>query len=657
MASAHPRVGEVLSKYEILEEIGQGGMATVFRALDTSLNREVAVKILHAHLATRKESRDRFQREAHAVARLRHDNILEIFDYSGKDSEDNFIVMEFIHGPTLKELLDTVSLRIPEVGAMIVAEVCSALVHAHSSGIIHRDIKPENIMVRDDGVIKLTDFGIASMVDTQKLTVTGQLLGSPAFMAPEMVIGERLDFRTDVFSVGILLYRLAVGELPFKGKNPHEVLKRIAEVDYILPIIANPQVGDELSKIIDRAMARNPDDRFSSVEELRKTLTEYLARSQVEDGRQELKKFFKNPDEYQRDFELILIQNLVERARSELRRGNHARAMSLLNRVLSFDPHNQEVKGLLGRLSRRQGLRSLLKLALLLVLIAGAGLGVAWGIKTMRGSPGETPRTRGSDAGAALLAQGQGVDAGQGGGIRIADGGGAPRASGHGDAGARRSVGVDAGKTGPGGKLDAGARKVAMGTAWRSMHPPTSKPRVFALRVTPPTWTALLDGKPLGFPEGLPTSVSVPNDGRDHVISLVDRQRRFTVVYKITPRTKAGTVGNRWRVWRPATLTVVGTPTNAFARFTRPLWLARMGQRMMGQPFRISFKNQKKGVINASLRVHLPGFNHTDRQVTIVAGKAHLVKVHLVRHTLGRHPPSHMGPRPREGDSRSRKNP
>lgn len=183
-----------LQKYKLLEEVGQGGMAVVYRGIDTTLNREVAIKILHPHLAKEEESKQRFQREAQAVAKLHHDNILEIYDYSGESSNESYIVTEFIHGVTLMDFLARHPISHPEIAAMIICEVCLALAHAHNFSVIHRDIKPENIMIRQDGRVKLMDFGIAQMVDLHKLTVTGQLLGSPAYMSPELVQGDSSTF-------------------------------------------------------------------------------------------------------------------------------------------------------------------------------------------------------------------------------------------------------------------------------------------------------------------------------------------------------------------------------------------------------------------------------------------------------------------------------
>ena len=276
-------IGRQLSRYRLLQEVGQGGMAVVYKATDTTLNREVAVKVLHPHLAGQEESRARLQREAHAVAKLRHENILEIFDYSGPDSAESYIVTEFIHGRTLKNFLADHPLAFPEIAEMIASEVARALEHAHQAGVIHRDVKPENVMIRDDGLIKLTDFGIAQIVDKERMTVTGQLLGSPAYMAPEHVEGRPLDFRTDVFAVGILTYQLATGQLPFRGKNPHEVLKRIADCRFAPAESVNPLVGKRLNRVIAKALQREPDARYSDVGELRRELLEDLADAGVDD--------------------------------------------------------------------------------------------------------------------------------------------------------------------------------------------------------------------------------------------------------------------------------------------------------------------------------------------------------------------------------------
>ena len=294
------QVGQVLDKYELLERVGQGGMAIVYRGIDRQLKRVVAIKVLHKHLADYQEARDRFEREAQAVAKLRHENILEIYDYAARLEAEAYIVTEFIDGQTLKQFITARPIAFPEVGAMVILQVCRALAHAHAAKVLHRDVKPENIMIRSDGVVKLMDFGISHMVDLERLTVTGQLLGSPAYMAPEHVEGRPIDFRTDVFAAGIVLYQLAVGRLPFEGKNPHEVLKRIAECKFVDPRQANPRIGNRLGRIILKAMAADPGQRYAAIGEMVIALESYLEESGLQPDKipSEIARYFKSPVPY-----------------------------------------------------------------------------------------------------------------------------------------------------------------------------------------------------------------------------------------------------------------------------------------------------------------------------------------------------------------------
>src|SRR5579871_46383 len=347
----------VPDRYKLIEEVGQGGMAIVYRAQDETLKREVAIKILHQHLAGEPDSKARLEREAQAVAKLRHENILEIFDYSGTGSQSSYIVTEFIDGQTLKQFLTGRPLRFPELAALICVEVCGALAHAHAVGVIHRDVKPENVMIRKDGLIKLMDFGIAQVLDFQRMTVTGQLLGSPAYMAPEIIEGKQLDFRTDVFSVGIMLYLLATGELPFTGKNPHEVLRRIAEGKFADPRTVGRGVDQVVSRIITHALARRPDDRYSDVAPLCDDLIAYLAEAGLGEVRAELKAYFADPAAFERELPGRLAASLTGSANRHLREGRRSKAMELWNRILAFDPDNAAVTAALGRLEGRKRLR------------------------------------------------------------------------------------------------------------------------------------------------------------------------------------------------------------------------------------------------------------------------------------------------------------
>jgi serine/threonine-protein kinase len=368
------QVGQTLDKYELLERVGQGGMAVVYRASDRSLRREVAIKVLHHHLAEHQEARERFEREAHAVAKLRHENILEIYDFSGIESEESYIVTEFIDGESLKEFITGHAIKHPEIGAMVTVQVCKALQHAHAAGVLHRDVKPENIMIRSDGVVKLTDFGIAQMIDLQRLTVTGQLLGSPAYMSPEHVNGGQLDFRTDVFAVGIVLYQLVTNELPFKGKNPHEILKRIAECDYLDPQVVNPLVGKRLARIITKSLAREKDDRYADVSQQLAALEKFLAESGLSSYRDELARYFAAPDSYEMALKERLVEHLTKRGKALVQTDQLA-ALEMFNRVLTMEPDHREVLVEIDRMGQRKRSLRLVAMACGVLLAAGFVLG------------------------------------------------------------------------------------------------------------------------------------------------------------------------------------------------------------------------------------------------------------------------------------------
>lgn len=367
------QVGQVLDKYELLERVGQGGMAVVYRGLDRTLKRVVAIKVLHKHLADYQEARDRFEREAQAVAKLRHENILEIFDYAARPDSEAYIVTEYIDGQTLKQLVTERPIAFPEIGAMLVLQIGRALAHAHAAGILHRDIKPENVMIRADGVVKLMDFGISHMVDLERLTVTGQLLGSPAYMAPEHVDGRPLDFRTDVFAAGIVLYQLCVGKLPFEGKNPHEVLKRIAECKFVDPRQANPRIGNRLGRIILRAMAAQPADRYPAISEMVLALERYLEESGIAPDKvdAELGRYFSAPAAYEQALEDRLIDHLTRRGQQLMKEDDRAAALDLFDRVLTIDPDNEKVIAILDGINRRVRLRAMGLGALAACVIGG----------------------------------------------------------------------------------------------------------------------------------------------------------------------------------------------------------------------------------------------------------------------------------------------
>jgi serine/threonine-protein kinase len=350
-------------------------MAVVYRAQDETLKREVAIKVLHPHLLAEPESKARLEREAQAVAKLQHDNILQVFDYSGTGALSSYIVTEFIDGQTLKQFLSARKTPLPEVAALIAIELGTALAHAHKLGIIHRDIKPENVMVRKDGMLKLMDFGVAQILDLERMTVTGQLLGSPAYMAPELFEGKPLDVRTDVFSVGVMLYQMATGQLPFSGRNPHEVLKRIADGRFPDPRTLNRLVADRLTRIIGRALAKKPDDRYPTVDALVTDLRAYVADAGLDSSRDEIRHFVVDPDGYEASLGPRIVSALVATGRREQVAGRLARALECWNRALAIDPQNHDV---LKALRKIEGRRRIYRAG---VIVGGVGLlsGLIWG--------------------------------------------------------------------------------------------------------------------------------------------------------------------------------------------------------------------------------------------------------------------------------------
>lgn len=371
-------IGRQLGPYRIVEQIGSGGMAVVYKGFDTSLDRMVAVKFLHPHLASRDESRRRFSREAKAVARLHHRNILEIYAFSGEDVPDSYIVTEYIRGKTLRRFADEEPFHPPEIAAMAGHELAGALDHAHAIGVIHRDLKPENIMIREDGVLKLMDFGIAKIVDRdERMTITGALVGSPAHMAPEVIEGAEAGVEADIFSLGTILYWLCTRKLPFAGNNTTQTLKLILDGAYADPRTENPAVSDELAQVIARCLARDAKDRFPTASGLREALDGALKDAGVEHPGNELARFFAEPSAYRGVLAQALVVRLVDQAGQYLRAGRNPRALNCVNRVLAFEPSNPKALHLLERMKRRRRLKRAASVAGAALLAVGCigGLG------------------------------------------------------------------------------------------------------------------------------------------------------------------------------------------------------------------------------------------------------------------------------------------
>lgn len=271
-------IGKILDdRYEIIELIGSGGMANVYKALCHRLNRYDAVKIMRDETASNTELRRRFRAESQAVAMLSHPNIVSVYDVSHSDDVE-YIVMELIDGITLKQYLQKKSVLDPSEVLDFTIQTAKALEHAHSKGIIHRDIKPQNIMLLKDGMIKVADFGIASLENTVEEN-NGETVGSVHYIAPEQARGEAPDARSDIYSLGIVMYEMLTGKLPYVGNSDVEVAVKHMNTDPVTPRDIVPSIPEELERICLKAMNSNIDERYQSASEMLADLEEYKSQS------------------------------------------------------------------------------------------------------------------------------------------------------------------------------------------------------------------------------------------------------------------------------------------------------------------------------------------------------------------------------------------
>lgn len=375
-------------RYELLDELGQGGMATVYRGRDLRLQREVAIKILHPHLARDPEHRERFRREAQAIARLRHPGIVEVFDFSGEEEQgestktptQSFLVMEYIRGRTLQDFLEEQEFPLCELGVALLLSLIPALTHAHNQQIIHRDLKPENVMIQEDGRVKLTDFGLARIMDGETMTRTGTVLGSPAYMAPEQIDGMLGDHRADIFALGVILYRLVCQKHPFmRGRSsPAAILQAVTTCDYPEPEMLRPSMGRELAGILHKAMAREPHDRYDSLEKMREDLQQYLEGSGANNAQKLVRDYFRSPRDSAIALQKQLEEHLKKRAEALSSQGRFAAALDLCNRLLGFRPDDPDVNQMIRRLSARSPNYERVWVWVSLLLLFGGSAGIAW---------------------------------------------------------------------------------------------------------------------------------------------------------------------------------------------------------------------------------------------------------------------------------------
>jgi serine/threonine-protein kinase len=264
-------IGSVVGSYKITDKIGEGGMGAVFKGVDVMLEREVAIKMLRPELSRNPQIVERFRTEAVTLAKLNHPYIATLYSFL-RQGDDFFMVMEFVRGETLDTVIRKSGPMQTERAVALFCQALEGIEHAHSQGIIHRDIKPANMMLASEGAIKVMDFGIARVLGTDRLTKTGHLIGTVEYMSPEQIRGEETDGRSDVYSLGILLYEMLTGRVPFTSSSEYELMRRQIEDAPTPPRVFASQVPLALEQIIMRALAKKPEARHQSAGEFRSLL-------------------------------------------------------------------------------------------------------------------------------------------------------------------------------------------------------------------------------------------------------------------------------------------------------------------------------------------------------------------------------------------------
>ncbi len=384
-------IGKRLGRFSITGELGRGGMATVYRARDPELGRDVALKVMHGFFAGRAELEARFRREAGAIATIRHPSILNVFDFAPPSGEEPaYIVSELIEGPSLSALAESRGGRLrPEIAALIVVRVAEALGAAHAAGIVHRDVKSDNVLIERSGAggrarVVLTDFGVAHINGLDTMTATGAVLGSPAYMSPEQARSEEVGAASDVFSLGVMFYHLCTGHLPFSGKDPLAVITAILRGQYRRPSEIEPRVGPDLERIITRCLQPIPSARFPDgaavAAAIRVVLGEARATGRLDDEEAALREFLDHPGEFEAAWATPIARAATASAEQAHERGQIPRALAEVGRALAYVPDYPEAKALLGRLGARSRLRLAGRRALAVggaLLLVGALVG-AW---------------------------------------------------------------------------------------------------------------------------------------------------------------------------------------------------------------------------------------------------------------------------------------
>ena len=377
-----PQVGTPLGRYLLLDVLGHGAMASVFRARDSQLGRDVAVKVMGMTIATRGEGAERFRREAHAVAALKHPGIVEIYDFVDATAEEpSYIVAELIEGPTLRRLMDQRQARLlPEVAALIGLPLAEALATAHARGIVHRDVKPDNVMLEHSGDrsrVVITDFGVAHITGLETMTASGALVGSPAYMAPEQARAHEIGPGTDIWALGVLLYEMATSCLPFPGKDPFCVIAGIVQGSFRRPSQIAATVGPRFERVVLRCLRPNLADRYANAGELAADLRELAGEAGLLPEQPALHRFLDDPAKFEAELRPKVADAAVAQARKRAHRGELARALAEIGRATAYMPDHSGANALLKKLSAGRTALRVVGIAVAALVLASAAW-LAW---------------------------------------------------------------------------------------------------------------------------------------------------------------------------------------------------------------------------------------------------------------------------------------
>lgn len=367
MSSIHFLLGKTLGRYEIVAHIGHGGMAEVYLGQQVNLDRHVAIKVLHPFLADEVGFVTRFQREAKLVATLRHPNIVQVYDFDHDEEYDiYYMVMEYIQGMTLKDRLQNNGLSLEE-GVFIASGIADALHYAHQRDMVHRDVKPANIMFTEEGHPVLADFGIARMLSVSGLTASGAMVGTPAYMAPEIGMGEPATASADIYSLGVILYQLAAGRLPFEAEVPMGLVMKHINDPVPLPTEFAPDISSELETVILTALAKQPAERYVTSGKMAIALRQALNLEQPSYSTRSTLSANDNQPPSQ-----------TEKPAEEILEADEAREPLLRSWTIVNQPTDKEQAAAEGERSQTSVGRRLLRLLLLVLLPLVVGIGLWW---------------------------------------------------------------------------------------------------------------------------------------------------------------------------------------------------------------------------------------------------------------------------------------